>query len=202
MRKCRKQHVVAASWRPDPHPARSAHLARISENQPPPTGSCLPSAAASTPDIRWWGAWWLHPTRSHSGRCTLHLPWSWPFGLEGHWWLCKGLAFAPGAAAVWKERKTITPLPENSPWNMSWPNGPLSVSIEITNVLLIDFFFLDHMQSLKYSEAPSLKHHSKCNCLCPTRQHPVPSHKFHPGNFLGPCALGSVISKSDYTLLL
>lgn len=142
MRKCRKQHVVAASWRPDPHPARSAHLARISENQPPPTGSCLPSAAASTPDIRWWGAWWLHPTRSHSGRCTLHLPWSWPFALEGHWWLCKGLAFAPGAAAVWKERKTITPLPENSPWNMSWPNGPLSVSIEITDVLLIDFFFL------------------------------------------------------------
>lgn len=110
------QHTLCApdcpGW-PCPGPSlQPTDLERLRTALVPLEAAYLPSAASSTPDIRQWGAWWIHPTQSRSDRCTLHRPWSWPFGREGRWWLCTGPAFAPGAAAAWKERKTIIPAQE------------------------------------------------------------------------------------------
>lgn len=171
-----KGHVVAASRGPA-HPLCSRllgltlpqsiplayRLGTCENSRVPLKAAYLPSAASSTPDIRWWGAWWIHPTRSRSDMCTLHHPWSWPFGLEGHWWLYIGPAFAPGAAVVWKARKRIIPAQENTPFL-----SLLCVSVEATNVLFEEYFSLpldmnlDHIQKHKYDDIQSLKYHGTC----------------------------------------
>lgn len=161
--KFQNQHVFAASWDPEHFlwpdhwgwPCPVPHLWptqtwKVWEPALVPLEAAhLPSAASSTPDIRWWGAWWIHPSRNHSDRCTLHHPWSLPFGLEGHWWPYTGLAFAPGAEAVWKGRKTIIPWQENSLWKHVLGRCPLFwvsfVSVERSQVLSLKKRFLYHV---------------------------------------------------------
>lgn len=137
----------------------------------------LPSAASSTPDIHWWHAWWIHPIQSHSDRCTLHHPWSWLFGLEGHWWLYTGLAFALGAEAIWKGRKNNYTTAGEQPMKTCWANFPFSEfplcqyrghQCFIWRIYLSHDLHLDCIQKLKDYDAQSLKHHRRFHWLCLT----------------------------------